>query len=277
MKIAVVGSGGMLGHTVVKYLSKNKNWTIYAFTRNRRICREDNIFYIHYDELFSFFLPYDYLINCAGVLRTKEKTTDLLSEAININTLLPMEILQSDLAKRIINITTDGVFSGKSGNYSELSPHDAADVYGKTKSLGEIKNEKVYNLRCSIIGQELNTSKNLLSWFLNQNADTPIEGYINHFWNGITTLQFAKICENIILNNIQVNNVQHIVPQDIVSKYHLLELFKKYFKKNIDITPSFCDFTVNKALSTIDQSMNSQLWNGKILSIEEMIFDMSIK
>jgi dTDP-4-dehydrorhamnose reductase len=275
MKIAVVGSNGMLGHAVVKYLSKNKNWTIYAFTRNRKICREDNIFYIHYDELFSFFLPYDYLINCAGVLRTKEKSPVILTEALSINTLLPLKILQSDLSKKIIHITTDGVFSGKDGNYSELSEHDASDVYGQTKSLGEIKDERVFNLRCSIVGQELNTSKNLLSWFLNQNENTTVNGYANHFWNGITTLQFAKICENIIINNIKVNNIQHIVPQDTVNKYDLLKIFKKYFKKNINIVPSLSTNKIDKRLSTIDSDMNRELWGDKILSIEEMVSDLA--
>lgn len=277
MKIAVVGSGGMLGHAVVNYLSKNKNFTIYAFTRSRKICREGNVFYINYNELFSFLFPYDYLINCAGVLRTKEKSPEILSNAININTLLPLKILQSDLSKKIINITTDGVFSGKTGNYLETSSHDAFDVYGQTKSLGEIKSDKVFNLRCSIVGQELNTSKNLLSWFLNQEDNTSINGYTNHLWNGITTLQFAKICENIILNNMQVNNVQHIVPQDFISKYDLLKLFNKCFKRNIDILPAYCDQATNKTLSTIDPLMNKNLWGNKIMSIEEMLSDIAMR
>lgn len=276
MKIAVVGAGGMLGHAVVNYLSKNKDFTIYAFTRNRKICREGNIFYIHYNELFSFFLPYDYLINCAGVLRTKEKTQESLSESLSINTILPLKILESELSNKIINITTDGVFSGKDGNYLESSCHDSCDVYGKTKSLGEIKNDKVFNLRCSIVGKELNTSKNLLSWFLNQDSNTEIDGYTNHFWNGITTLQFAKICENIIANNIQSNNIQHIVPANIVSKYELLKLFNKYFKKNIEISPKYCNQTVNKTLSTLDPIMNNTLWGNKIKSIEEMISDIAV-
>jgi len=275
MKIAVIGSSGMLGHAVVNYLSKNKDFTIYAFTRNRKICREGNVFYINYDELFSFFLPYDYLINCAGILRTKEKTQELLSESLNINTILPLKILESELSNKIINITTDGVFSGKHGNYSEYSCHDACDVYGKTKSLGEIKSDKVFNLRCSIIGKELNTSKNLLSWFLNQDSNGKIDGYTNHFWNGITTLQFAKICENIITNNVQSNNIQHIVPLDTVSKYELLKLFNKYFKKNINIFPKHCSETVNKTLSTVDPIMNNILWGNKIKSIEEMISDIA--
>jgi|LakMenEpi03Aug12_release.lakeMendotaPanAssembly.Ray.scaffolds.fasta_scaffold03611_11 dTDP-4-dehydrorhamnose reductase len=275
MKIAVVGSGGMLGHAVVNFLSKNKDFTIYAFTRNRKICREGNIFYIHYNELFSFFLPYDYLINCAGVLRAKEKTQESLSESLSINTILPLKILESELSNKIINITTDGVFSGKDGNYLESSCHNACDVYGKTKSLGEIKSDKVFNLRCSIIGKELNTSKNLLSWFLNQDSNAKIDGYTNHFWNGITTLQFAKICENIITNNVQSNNIQHIVPIDTVSKYELLKLFNKYFKKNINIFPKYCSETVNKTLSTVDPIMNSTLWGNKIKSIEEMISDIA--
>lgn len=276
MKLAIVGSNGMLGHITLKYLSKNSNFTIYAFTRNRKICREGNIFYIPYSELFNFFMPYDYLINCAGILRTKEKNTEKIKEALEINTILPLKILESDIAKKIINITTDGVFSGKIGNYNEQSCHDACDVYGKTKSLGEINDERVLNLRCSIVGPENKTAKNLLAWFLSQNNDSTIKGYTNHLWNGITTLQFAKICENIILNDIKIHNVQHIVPQDAVNKYQLLELFKKYFNKNINILPTFAAETVNKTLSTMHKDINSYLWNGEILSIEAMISEIAL-
>ena len=114
-----------------------------------------------------------------------------------------------------------------------------------------------------------------MSWFLNQNENTTVNGYSNQFWNGITTLQFAKICENIIINNIEVNNIQHIVPQDTVNKYDLLEIFKKYFKKNINIVPSLSPNKIDKRLFTIDTDMNRQLWGDKILSIEEMISDLS--
>lgn len=277
MKIAVVGASGMLGHTVVNHLSKNKNFTIYAFTRNRKICRDKNIFYINYNELFSFFFPYDYLINCAGVLRTKDKSPELISEAININALLPLKILKADLSKKIINITTDGVFSGSTGNYLETSRHDACDVYGKTKSLGEINDQRIYNLRCSIIGKELNSSKNLLSWFLSQQDGVSINGYLNHLWNGITTLQFAKICENIIINDIKINNVQHIVPKDTVNKYELLILLKKFYKKDITILPIESNNPTNKILSTMSPNTNAALWEYNILTIEEMISELSLQ
>ena len=113
---------------------------------------------------------------------------------------------------------------------TENSNHDAVDDYGKTKSLGEIKYKNFYNLRCSIIGRELFNKYSLLEWFLNC-KDKEINGFTNHKWNGITTFAYAKIVRSIIVENIDIPNSLHIIPSDIITKYELLQIFKKRLKR----------------------------------------------
>jgi len=95
---------------------------------------------------------------------------------------------------KVLQIATDCVYSGKTGNYDEAAKHDALDVYGKTKSLGEVNARHVLNIRCSIIGPELKGRLSLLEWFLSQPTGARVNGYAHHQWNGITTLQFAELC-----------------------------------------------------------------------------------
>ena len=98
----------------------------------------------------------------------------------------------------MIQIATDCVYSGKTGGYNEDSLHDALDAYGKTKSLGEVRSSTFLNIRSSIIGPEINHKVLLLEWFLKQPKGAVLNGFSNHLWNGVTTLQFAELCLTII-------------------------------------------------------------------------------
>ena len=116
-------------------------------------------------------------------------------------------------------------FSGKKGNYHELSIHDDTEIYGVTKSLGEIKQHNFFNLRTSIIGQEFMTNKSLIEWFLKQKKTTM--GFQNHNWNGITTKAFGEFIYTVIVNEIKIPNFVHIIPKATVNKYELLQFLKK--------------------------------------------------
>lgn len=275
--IAVIGARGMLGRTITKYLSKNGDYAIHAFTRNPKKSETTNVTYLKYKEIFDSSRkgwPYDYLINCAGVLRLQREKPHALRDMIDINTILPIHLSLNGIANKIINISTDDVFSGKNGGYSENSIHDPTSMYGYTKSLGEVNDAKVINLRCSIVGpEELGKGRNLLGWFLSQPQDVRISGYTDHLWNGITTLQYAKICNNII-SGVRVGNVQHVVPQDYISKYDLLNLFNIHFNKKMKIEPMETKRPVNKTLRTINPKTNKNLWSDNILSIEDMVVEM---
>ena len=103
-------------------------------------------------------------------------------------------------AKGSSPVPTDCVFSGEVGGYFEDSFQDAKDIYGKTKIGGEAEHSEKYLLRGSIVGPERGEGKSLLNWFLSQNSNK-VNGFIDHMWNGITTLNFAKIVDGMIKNN----------------------------------------------------------------------------
>lgn len=138
---------------------------------------------------------------------------------------------------KTIQIATDCVYSGVKGQYAEDAPHDPLDVYGKTKSLGEVKSGSFLNIRCSIIGPEKYKKDFLLEWFLMQQEGTKVKGFSHHLWNGVTTLQFAQLCEKIINNKfdalISESNTHHFMPNSTVNKYELLNIFNKIFNKKM--------------------------------------------
>ena len=154
--------------------------------------------------------------------------------------------------------------------------HDAFDTYGKTKSLGEVRAKNFYNIRTSIVGPGGKGS--LLEWFLSQKKNAKIDGYANHYWNGITTLHFAKLCYAIIKKKREVPNCLHFVPDDITSKYGLLEIFaKKFNREDVGITKFWAD-SCNRSLDALYPKIVKALWKDmgykKPPTIEEMVNEL---
>lgn len=200
-------------------------------------------------ERVTSFDPADRVVNCIGVIKP---FCDDVERAIRVNALFPHR-----LPKGTIQIATDCVYSGKKGNYFETDPHDAEDVYGKTKSLGEAP--QLNNLRCSIIGPEKKGHYSLYDWILSRKA---AEGFTNHRWNGITTLHFARIVQGIIREKIELPSLHHIVPADSVNKYELLQLITKANKKKLVLLPVEAPEAIDRTLSTNDPSLNRVLWQA---------------
>lgn len=285
MKIAILGTTGMLGSALLKYFSKTDH-VIYSYSRDvekaKRIIPTTNNVVFHRFDHFWLTQPneFDYVINCVGIIKPllkNENYTEIVT-AVDVNVRLPHKLAGHCCSHgtKIIQIATDCVYAGVHGPYNEKSLHDPTDVYGKTKSLGEVKYNNFFNLRCSIIGKEFESKLSLLEWFLSQPDKSNLNGYTNHLWNGISCLQFAKICDNIINNNIQLPNLLHVVPKDSVSKYGLLNLFKKYYQRDLSISASGTATPVNRTLSTLYTDLNEKIWNNDILTIEEMIAEMVI-
>lgn len=275
-KILVLGSTGMLGHMVLRVLSKKETFEVEG-TQSE----EPNApYYFNVEDgIKEEFNNYDYLVNCIGVLSNAIDACDSnsVARAIRINALFPHELAKSVKGK-IIHMSTDGVFSGKDGPYNEDSPHDCTDVYGKTKSLGEIDAPNVINIRTSIIGPSPYKKKGLLEWFLSQPDGATVQGYTNHVWNGVTTLQFAELCKTIIEENhfdkIRGESaVHHFCPNKPVSKYELLKIFKKISGKKIKIVPSEDkQFSAKRILDTKYDSLRNLF--GKDRDIEVTIKDL---
>ncbi|MBM3252218.1 MAG: sugar nucleotide-binding protein [Candidatus Omnitrophica bacterium] len=240
MRILVLGSTGMLGHMAFRVLSKNRNFKV----EGTQLEDQNAPYYFNAeDSIKKEFDKYDYLINCIGILSSGIKAGDSISaaRAIKINALFPHQFAKLVKGK-IIHISTDGVFSGKAENYNEESSHDCLDIYGKTKSLGEVVADNVLNIRTSIIGPSPIKKQGLFEWFMAQPEGEVINGYVNHIWNGVTTLQFAELCAKIIKEDVfcelrNKSSVFHFSPNCPVTKYELLSIFKIVFKKDVIINP----------------------------------------
>lgn len=166
----------------------------------------------------------DVVVNCAGLVKPRVRSE---LEAIEINSLFPHKLAQlcSQVGSRLIQVSTDCVFSGASGNYYEESIPDPVDLYGLTKLLGEVKYANHLTIRTSIIGRELGTKRNLLEWFLRQRGQ--VRGFTRAIFSGLSTREFSKIILQLAKTN--ATGLLHVGTQPI-SKFNLLQLVKTEFR-----------------------------------------------
>ena len=139
--------------------------------------------------------------------------------------------------------------------------HDASDLYGRTKSLGEINSKNMHHLRVSIIGKELNSSHSLLDWVLNNRDSKSINGFVNHRWNGITTLAFAKIVVGILKNENFSNKISHVIPGDEVTKFELVsKIADAFLGGKLKVVPINAPESIDRTLITLNQAENQRMW-----------------
>lgn len=247
-RIAVTGADGMLGSVVTQILQNEKDFEVIPLTR-----KEWDLEQAEEHDLDIFLKSPDYVVNCAGIIKPKLNS---IEGAIKVNSLFPHMLAKYEVPT--IQIATDCVYDGRVGAYTESSPFSPNDAYGMTKWLGEVQGEAMYHLRCSIIGPKQG-NPSLLEWFLSQKGE--VKGFSNHMWNGITTLAFAKICRGIIRENMPLRDMQHIVPESSVSKYHLLYLIQKeYGKDDVTLIPKAAEESINRTLETDYLATNEDLW-----------------
>ena len=248
----------MIGHKMYQVLSNvyADTWVLLRkkldqinakeiFNENKCI---DNFDLIHFDKLHSLLyeLKPDIIINAAGIT-IRRGVNETLYKSIIINAALPhfLDNWAKINKKRLIHFSTDCVFSGKDGFYSEKNIPDATDVYGKTKAMGEVSSTNSLTLRGSMIGRELENKTEILEWFLNQTNET-INGYNKVIYSGITTCKMAEYVLRIITNYPQMNGIYNVSSISI-SKFTLLTLFNIGFKKGVSIIPDD-SYTSNKDL-----------------------------
>lgn len=282
MRILVLGASGMLGNTFYELFRKNRSKEYKFFFT----LRKKNKNFLEFDatkiktyKIIKKINP-DIIINCIGVIKPHidENSPSSIINAFEINSMLPRNLLNNFPKSKIIHFNTDCVFSGKTGNYSENHKKDCNDIYGISKSLGEVNSNRIMNLRCSIIGIEKKTKLSLLSWFLS-NKSTNINGFTNHYWNGLTTPSLAHIVYGIIKNKTFKHGLFNIVPKDSVTKYALLKIFnKKFFKNKKNIIPIKNLLKINRILLTDNMNFNKKLWKNagylSIPTIKDMIEDL---
>ncbi len=225
----------------------------------------------------------DWVINCIGITKPliKDDNSTQIENAVLINCMLPHDLSRyaASLGGRILQIATDCVYSGKEGLYKEDAAHDPVDVYGKTKSIGETWQPNVHHLRCSIIGPEPKDFKFLIEWFRRQERGATVNGFINHNWNGVTTLHFAKICQGIVDNGIGLGHLQHVVPDGSITKAKMLQEFAKaYGRADIVIKNIEAGTVIDRTLATSNPERNSALWRAagheNIPTVSDMIAEL---
>ena len=271
----------MLGHTMVREFAEFDGKLIGSSRLNENVSSLSQHFFLDasvadFPASLHELGPGDYVINCIGVINKSiaEESADSRQSALLTNSLFPYRLndLASELGFRIIQIATDCVFSGEKGGYLESDKHDTTDTYGKTKSLGEVPSENMMNIRVSIIGREVSSKVSLFEWVRNQPLNSQIHGYSDHFWNGITTKAFSRICRGIIENSGFESGTHHLLPADAMSKFELVTaIANKIGRSDIDILERPSGTPVNRTLATINASLNKQMWvNGGYTSIPKI-------
>jgi len=292
VKVLVLGATGMLGSMVLDYFKRHTNYTLAATVRGKNVPNE--VRQVEFlpldastasvDELSALLSDVDWVINCIGVIKPyiKDNNPVEVANAVRINSLFPHNLANAvgNTSARVLQIATDCVYSGKIGFYKETDNHDAEDVYGRSKSLGEPQVQRFHNLRVSIIGPEKKVHSSLLDWFLSHPKGATVKGYANHTWNGITTLHFAKLCLGIIENNTELSNLQHVVPANALNKYQMLQCFKScYGREDLKIEEFETPQPIHRTLATDGASANEQLWSRagyeKVPTIETMVEEMA--
>ena len=272
MKIIVLGSTGMLGNYVEKFLKKK--YDVISLNRDKLDASD-----VNYNKLKSILVQHevnsdDVVINCIGTIKPRvDQLGDL--NAILVNSVFPrlLSKLSKELNFKVIHPTTDCVYTGSKGNYNEDDVYDVNDVYGMSKAMGEVSD--VCIVRTSIIGEEINNGRSLVEWVKSESGNS-IFGYTNHFWNGVTCLQFAKICDQIISKDLFWEGIRHF-HSDKLDKFELVSLINEIYSLKIDIskkeTKSPCDRSMTSKFNLED--FNIPPLRHQISEMQEVYKDLT--
>ena len=231
MKFLVLGCNGMAGHTISLYL-KEQGHEVFGFDRAKSIYVNS----VAGDARDTLILEklikeghYDSVINCIGILNQFAEENKALATFLNSYFPHFLADVTSGTDTQVIHMSTDCVFSGKRGEYTEDDFRDGETFYDKSKALGELEDGKNITLRNSIVGPDINPKGiGLMNWFMQQSG--PIKGYTKAMWTGQTTLQLAKTME--VAAKEKAHGLYNTVPDHSISKYDLLQLFNHYLRGN---------------------------------------------
>jgi dTDP-4-dehydrorhamnose reductase len=193
---------------------------------------------------------FDYVINCIGIIKPFVEKVGI-ANTILINSVFPHQLADWCYANdtKFIHITTDCVFSGKKGCYTEEDVHDVMDVYGRSKSMGEpVAN--AMTIRTSIIGEEVHNNASLVEWAKSMKGKS-VNGFTNHLWNGVTTKQYARICSTIMERGLYDHGLFHAFSPSAVTKWGLLMILNDRFELGLDIVKVQAGSGVDRTLGTV--------------------------
>lgn len=267
-RVLIIGMKGMAGHVLFKSLPALADYDVFGIARN--VTPSEKVFNLDVsdtNELQKIInLDFDVIVNCIGILN--KDAEDSPHKAIWFNSYFPhlLESLTKETKTKVISISTDCVFSGKKGHCTETDFTDGEGFYAKSKSLGEIVNDKDLTIRTSIIGPELNSDGiGLFHWFMQQKS--LVSGYSQVFWSGITTIELAKVVHRAIAQN--VSGLIIVAGNPKIDKFSLLKLFNKIFRNDSLIVSENSKYRSDKSMYSSRTD-----FDYKVPSYQQMILDM---
>ena len=281
MRILILGGDGMLGHQLFQALGSRHEVRVTLRQTLAHYCAL-NLFHhaSAYDEVdvrnfervrhvMVDFRP-DAVVNATGIVKQRNEASQRIP-SIEINALVPHKLsaLCQEVGARLVNMSTDCVFSGRRGNYSEHDTPDAEDIYGRSKLLGEVTEAPGITLRTSIIGYELSRKTSLLEWFLAQKA--PIKGFRHAIFSGFTTLEMSRIIERILLHLPPLYGLYHVSSAPI-NKHDLLRLIRDKLGLQIEIVADDtfkCDRSLDSTLFRQSFNYTPPTWDAMIAELAE--------
>jgi len=259
--LLVLGASGMLGNAVLRLFAQDPAYEVFGSVRGAGVIKtlqakspaaqfSAGVDVESLDSLTRLFAQVkpEFVINCIGVVKQLAEADDPLT-AIPINALLPHRLarLCQVGGARLVHVSTDCVFSGSRGGYTEQDPSDACDLYGRSKLMGEVDYDNAITLRTSIIGHELNSSHGLVGWFLAQTG--PVRGFRKAIFSGLPTVELARVIQQHVIPHPELRGTYHVSAAPI-NKHELLSLVAQAYGRSNTITPD--DQLV------IDRSLNSE-------------------
>jgi dTDP-4-dehydrorhamnose reductase len=259
MKVLVLGGSGMLGHKLAqRWQGRFDVWTAIRgqysdyekyriFDRDHTIEQVDARNFASVKAAIEASVP-DVVVNAIGIIKQLPSAKNTIT-TLEINSIFPHKLADLAVEKnfRLITISTDCVFNGRKGNYTESDISDAEDLYGKSKNLGEVTGQNCLTLRTSIIGRELETAHSLVEWFLS-NKGGQVKGFTKAIYSGFPTIVLADIIGDVIEKFPALSGLYH-VSSEPVNKFELLNLINKYYRSDIRIDPE-SDFVLDRSLNS---------------------------
>jgi dTDP-4-dehydrorhamnose reductase len=264
-KILVLGSTGMAGHVMTTFFEENGAYEVFNLAHRKKLNEKTYVLdAADFIKLEAFLNKEDFdaIINCIGILN--QYASAYKDRAILLNSYLPhyLEAKYKGSHTKIVHLSTDCVFSGKIGSYTETSFKDGDTYYDRTKAIGEISEGRNLTIRTSIIGPDINIDGiGLFNWFMKSTGI--INGYVNAIWTGITTIELAKATERAVIEDL--SGIYHLVPAESINKYNLLMLLKETFNRNDAFIEKYNNDPLDKSLINTRQDFAYEVPDYKLM------------
>ncbi|MFJ6197803.1 dTDP-4-dehydrorhamnose reductase family protein [Micromonospora sp. NPDC092111] len=280
-RVLILGVTGMLGHTLLRELGRAEELQVYGCARDADVVRAvfpeplaarvttgvDVTEHQALRRLLVALAP-DVVVNCVGVIKQRSDAADA-ANTVAVNALFPHLLARecATLGARLVQISTDCVFSGHRGGYTESDVPDPYDLYGRAKLLGETTSPPALTLRTSIVGHEIGTARSLVDWFLSR--DGTVEGYTRAIYSGLTTTEFAAMLRTTVLPRPDLAGLYHVASTPI-AKYELLRIVAEVYGWPGRLTPSDtfrCDRSLSAAAFQAETGYRAPGWPEMVLRL----------